>query len=224
MIPLIRRFEELNGERIIFAARARRTESLLFLFFYHLFKLLHRLLTGKKVEVGNCSVVPRDLLPRVVGLSELWNQYSAAIFKARIPTDLVPVARGKRLAGHSRMNFTALVTHGLSAMSVYGEEVGTRLLAATSLFTVIAIVGLVTVLSLRFFTDLLIPTWALFAAGLLLLIVLNAVALCLVFAFVILHGRNAATFLPLRDYRHYVMEVIDVTNEDVKRENMKQVR
>ena len=36
----------------------------------------------------------------------------------------------QRLEGRSKMNFVALVTHGLSAISVYGDTVGVRFIAA----------------------------------------------------------------------------------------------
>ena len=37
------------------------------------------------MRVGNFSVIPRDLLSRLVVVSELWNHYAAAVFKSRLP-------------------------------------------------------------------------------------------------------------------------------------------
>ena len=50
-------------------------------------------LTGRKVEVGNFSVLPWTLLERLVGVSEIWNHYAAAVYKARFPLVQVPVPR-----------------------------------------------------------------------------------------------------------------------------------
>ena len=95
------------------------------------YRFVHLLLTGERVRVGNFSVIPRDLLRRLVAVSDLWNHYAAAVFHARIPYTTIPTTRGTRYAGASQMNFVALVTHGLSAMSVFGDRIGVRLLIVT---------------------------------------------------------------------------------------------
>ena len=106
---------------IVFAERTRRSESAIFRVFYALYRWAHRLLTGIPVRVGNFSVVPFRLLRRLVVVSELWNHYAAAVFKARLPRACVPTERAPRLAGKSRINFVDLVMHGLSALSVHSE-------------------------------------------------------------------------------------------------------
>ena len=130
---LVTRLHELGDGAIVFAERRRRSEQLAFRVFYSLYRLLHRLLTGIPVRVGNFSAVPAALLSRLVVVSELWNHYAAAVFKARLPRDTVPTERAPRLCGESRMNFVALVGHGLSALSVHAELIGVRLLVATGL-------------------------------------------------------------------------------------------
>src|SRR5262249_41744968 len=82
---LIRRCREEGFEKIVFAERTRRSESLAFRGFYGLYKIVHVLLTGIRVRVGNFSVVPRARLESLVAVSELWNHYAAAAFKSRQP-------------------------------------------------------------------------------------------------------------------------------------------
>jgi hypothetical protein len=84
------------------------------------------------------------MLARIVGISEIWNHYAAGVYYARLPIVEVPIPRRPRSRGESRMGFTSLVTHGLSAISVYGKIVGVRLLCFTSamiLATALAIAG-----------------------------------------------------------------------------------
>ena len=121
-----------TANRAVFAERARRTESLSFRLFYRLYKAAHLILTGEPVRVGNFSVLPATLLGRIVCVSDLWNHYAAAAFKARLPITTLPLARGHRLDGKSKMNFVSLAMHGLGAMSVYGDRIGVRLLVAAS--------------------------------------------------------------------------------------------
>jgi len=198
--------EVLDGapDGIVFAARARRSESLTFRFFYQSYKALHLLLTGMRVEVGNFSAVPRAALDRLVAVSELWNHYAAAVHKSRIPSTNVPIARAKRLAGESRMNFVNLAAHGLSAMSVHGEVIGVRLLVASGTLIALSSAALITFGVLAALPATQLPAWAALVAGVLVLLTGIALLLALVFVFVILQGRAGATFLPIRDYGYYV--------------------
>jgi polyisoprenyl-phosphate glycosyltransferase len=189
-----------EAQKIIFAARTRRAESLAFRFFYRLYRLIHFLLTGVKVRVGNFSVIPWPALKRLVAVSELWNHYAAAVHKARLPMALVPTQRGKRLEGQSQMNLVTLVVHGLSAMAVFGDRIGVRLLIVVSLGMVLAGASLVGVVGIRLLTNLAIPGWATYVSGMLLVMLIQMLLIILVFAFVILAGRDMASFIPGRDY------------------------
>jgi len=195
----------------VFAKRARRSESLTFRAFYQAYRGVHRVLTGKKVEVGNFSVVPHAVLTRLVAVSELWNHYAAAVFNARVPIETVPLARGTRIDGRSQMNFISLAVHGLSAVSVYGEIIGVRLLLAACTMIGLSFLGLGTLLVLAVSPDVQLPTWTPLITIALLLIVFNALLLAIVFVFVTLQGRNSATFLPLRDWRFYVDKTVTLT-------------
>src|SRR5262245_34395477 len=106
---LVRECLAYDCERIIFAARSRRSEGLIFACFYHLYRLIHWLLTGIPVRVGNFSIVPTGTLKRLVAVSELWNHYAAAVHKAKFPIALVPTKRSVRLNGRPQMDLVSLV-------------------------------------------------------------------------------------------------------------------
>lgn len=204
VLRLVRHLELTGGRSIVFGARARRTESFTFRFLYFWFRMFHRVLTGRHVRVGNFSVVPAELLNRLVAVSELWNHYAAAVFKARLPTDSIPIDRGYRVAGQSQMNFVSLVVHGLSAVSVFGDVLGPRLLVATFVVALGAVLGIVGAIGIRFFTDIAIPGWATTAIGLFFLILLQAFLMLTVFVFITLQGRSAIGFLPVRDHVYFI--------------------
>ena len=189
-----------RNERIIFAARMRRSEGWLFACFYHLYRIIHYLLTGVRVRVGNFSIIPPQLLNRLVAVSELWSHYAAAVHKAKLPIALIPTERSNRLGGQPRMDLVSLVVHGLSAMAVFGDRIGVRLLIVVSAGMLLAVFGLIAVLVIRLTTDLAIPGWASYAAGLLIVLLMQMLLVILVFVFVILATRNAANVIPSRDY------------------------
>jgi len=193
-----------QGTTVVFAERTRRSESLMFRIFYTLYRWMHLLLTGIPVRVGNFSAIPASQLRRVVVVSELWNHFAAAVFKAKLPRASVRTTRAARLAGESRMNFVALVTHGLSALSVHSELIGVRLLVLTAVLVSVMVAALLVVVGIRFGTSLAIPGWTSTVAGLLLILLLQALAFAAFFAFLVLHARSQPTFVPLRDYRYFV--------------------
>jgi hypothetical protein len=199
---LIRESMAHDGQKIIFAARTRRSENLGFKLFYQLYRLIHLLLTGVHVRVGNFSIVPAGALARLVAVSELWNHYAAAVHKARLPIALIPAQRSRRLEGSSHMNLVALVVHGLSAMAVFGDRIGVRLLLVVAFGMAFASVGLIIVIGVRLLTTLAVPGWATYATGLLLIMLLQMLLVILAFAFVILAARDTASIIPTRDYVH----------------------
>jgi len=188
---LLDEFEKYGGRDIVFAARTKRLESAVFRIFYNLYRITHRALTGIQVRVGNFSVLPTAALTRLMVVSELWNHFAAAVFKARLPHRTLPLPRGHRLAGESHMNFVSLLVHGLSAISVFSETVSARLLAASAIF---ALAGLI-----------VMPVVPAFAAGLLLVLVLQAITFAALFCFLIVSGRSAMGFLPTRDARYFIL-------------------
>lgn len=125
----------------VFAKRARRSEGLQFQLGYLGFRLVHRLLTGRKVEIGNFSLIPAGMLPSVLAVGETWTHYAAGVTRSRLPMDTVPLDRGTRIAGRSKMNVVSLVGHGLGALSIFAEEIAVRMLAALALLAVIFGVG-----------------------------------------------------------------------------------
>ena len=207
---LIARAVQTERQAIIFAERTKRSESLVFQICYHLYRLVHRVLTGRSVRVGNFSVIPRPRLESLVATSELWNHYAAAAFTSKQPFETIPTARAVRLDGRSKMNFVGLVIHGLSAVSVYSEIIGVRLLIATLLMIGLDVLALVVTLLVRLTTTLAIPGWATTVFGVLLIILLQATLFLFVFSFMILAGRNSAGFLPRRDYIHFVGSTAEV--------------
>lgn len=196
--------------RVVFAERQRRAEGIIFKSFYQIYRLLHVVLTGAGVRVGNFSVIPRERLASLVVVSELWIHYAASVFRSRQPLTMVPTQRGRRLDGQSRMNFVALVVHGLSAISVYSDVVFTRLVVAASAVMALSGVLLVAAIAVRLLTTLAVPGWATYVVGFLLVILLQVLMFVVGLTFQILGARQHAAVVPQRDYVAYVGPVRDV--------------
>ena len=194
-----------DGRHAIFAQRRRRTEGFIFRGGYLLFKLIHALLTGRGIDVGNFSILPFSAIQRLVAVSEMWNHYAAAVIKSRQPMIRVPIDRQHRYKGQSHMNLTSLVVHGLSAISVYGDEVGVRLLGGAFGLGTITFAGLLAVIWTPLVSDTVIPGWTMNAIGILAVLMISFAALSMVFVMFVLHSRQMLGFLPLRDYRTFIL-------------------
>ena len=193
-----------TGATAIFAERSRRTESLIFRLFYQVYKILHLALTGIGVRVGNFSIMPSRCLGTLVVMPELWNHYAAAVFRSGLPFTTTPIPRGYRIAGSSRMNFVSLTMHGMSAISVFGDIVGVRLLLASMAGSLLAVLGVLAVIAMNSFTARAIPEWATYSIGALAIILIQFVTMATGFTFTMLSNRTNLNFVPLRDCELFV--------------------
>ena len=194
---------------VVFAERTKRFEPLWFRISYQTYRLVHRVMTGIPVKVGNFSAVPARHLASLGAVSELWNHYAAAVFKARLPMRTVPLSRGVRLGGHSKMNFVGLIVHGLSAISVFGETAGVRLLLV--LLPITAMTLLILVAAVSFVS---VPLRAVLVIAMLALMLMQIAVPAIGSLFFFLHTRNTASFLPVRDYHWFVDTVTAVRSRE----------
>lgn len=212
---LLEQYHQEGRCKVVFAERGRRAEGILFRIFYQIYRVIHRLLVGFDIRVGNFSVLDASHLERLVVSSDLWNHYAAAIIKTRIPYVTVRLDRAKRLSGSSNMGFVSLVTHGLSAISVFGDVVGTRLLLVFSGIGVLATTLIAVTVGVRLATHLAIPGWATYSAGLLLLLLFQSLTLAMVFTFVVLSSRGQSNFVPMRDCPVYIRKISTIYERHV---------
>lgn len=108
------------------------------------------------------------------------------------------------------MNFVSLVTHGLSAISVFGDIVGVRMLLASAAASVLLVLAIAAVLGIRLFTHQAIPGWATYASGTLGILFMQFIAIAISFTFFILSNRMNLGFLPMRDYSFFLAEIVDI--------------
>jgi hypothetical protein len=123
----------------------------------------------------------------------------------------VATDRAERLDGRSKMNFTSLVVHGLSALSVYSHVIGVRLLVAVMVLMAGSGGALITYLWLGSPAGWLTRPMLALLASVWLLALLQAMAAATLFVFILLSGRQSASVLPLRDHGLFVHRVVDLS-------------
>ncbi|NNE38905.1 MAG: glycosyl transferase family 2, partial [Gammaproteobacteria bacterium] len=124
--PLMNAYHDCGSEKIIVAKREKRSEGLLFRTSYLIYKLIFKVLTGHKMGFGNFCLIPARQLSRLIYKDTLWNHFSATVLHSKAPIRMVSTERGERIDGMPLMNFTGLVIHGLSSISVFVDQVLVR--------------------------------------------------------------------------------------------------
>lgn len=194
-----------NSDFCVVAQRRKRTETLPFRLSYLLYKSIFRLVTGKTINFGNFSLMSRDCTRRLVMLPDLWNHLPSAILRSRIPVTSVPVDRGRRYAGSSKMSFTSLIVHGLSGISVYADTIFVRLLVLTVLLAGFGVLAVAALLMLRlFFPHYATPGWATTVTFGLAIILLQVFLTALSSILMLLNNRVQRLVLPIVDFKAYV--------------------
>ncbi len=185
-----------HRKSLIVARRASRSESTGFQLFYRLYKAVFRTMTGKKIDFGNFSLIPAGMLRSLLFMPESWNHLAASMLRSRMPLFRLDCARGTRYAGRSSMNFVSLLTHGISAISVFSDLVFARLLAFSAFVAAMAIAVALVATIIRMITDLAIPGWTSNVVGISALIVFQALTVSILASILLLGSRSAVAFIP----------------------------
>jgi glycosyltransferase involved in cell wall biosynthesis len=189
----------------IVAKRRKRSENFTFRLSYLTYKYLFKLLTAKQINFGNFSLLSRSYVQRLVRIPDLWNNLPAAILRSRLPIQFIPVDRAKRYAGKSKMNFTSLVVHGLSGISVYADTIFVRMLLLTMGVAAVAAVSIFVVFVLRvFFPIHATPGWATTVSFGMIIILVQIFSVTLSSILMLLNSRVQRLIVPIADYGAYL--------------------
>ena len=198
---------DADNETIVFAQRRSRQESSLFKILYIVYKYCFKLLSGYVISFGNFVLIPKDQLSRLVYISEIWNHFPGGIIRSKLKYTSVPIDRGTRYKGQSKMSIIALIQHGISSITVNIDIVSVRLLLFSVfliLMTGIMFIGLIWV---KFFSDYAIPGWTSSIAIGLLMIMLQAFFFSLLLTFMVLNARVQKNFVPALNFMDYIRSV-----------------
>jgi polyisoprenyl-phosphate glycosyltransferase len=194
-------------EKIVFASRKSRQDGRRFRFFYYLYKVLFKLLTGRKISFGNFMLLPAAQVRRLVYFDEIWNHLAGGVLRSDAAYVTVNTHKGRRYAGASKMSFMRLFLHGLSAIGVFIDIIASRLLILSFALTLFSVAGIAVILYLKFFTNKAIPGWATTGVSSMLIILLQSFLLSLFTVFLFLSLRGQRKFIPANHYMDYVRSV-----------------
>lgn len=199
ILRLLDAAEQKAWRPVMFAARQKRSEKPVFRAGYQAYRFVHALLTGVQVRFGNFSVLCAPHIDSLIHQSDLWNHYANAVMRSRLPYESIPTDRGVRLAGQSRLNLAGWVAHGLSALAMYSDMAGTRVLLVSLAGLLASTVFVIGVAVQGFFAPIGPALRFLMVSLMLFLIFLQVATATTLFLFMVLGNRSASSFIPVRD-------------------------
>lgn len=203
---LLKACAESGDDKIVFAARTKRSEGWLFQVFYRLYQKIFLASTGNNIFMGNFSVIPWSRVRRLAFVAELWNHFPAAILRARLPFISISSERGRRMFGKSQMNVTRLLVHAFSGLAVHADTLSSRLLVA-SIFLVGFILSILAVVTgLRLFTDIPITGWTSLVIIGLIMILIQVVSTSSIVLLLISSQRLQPRLIPARDFQQFLLD------------------
>ena len=158
---LLEQAKKFNVKKIIFASRLRRNEGFIFNLFYFFYKITFYILTGHKINFGNYSCIPQNLINKICDLSMIEFHFSAPIIKYKIPISSIPCDKGIRYSGKSSMKFSNFLIHAMKSLSVFYEEILTRFLIFSFIGILLNLILIVCIFITKiFFSESIILGWS----------------------------------------------------------------
>ncbi|MBN9023147.1 MAG: glycosyltransferase, partial [Rhizobiales bacterium] len=173
------------------ARRASRVETIRFKASYQAYRVFFRLMAGREISFGNFMALRPKAVKRLAAMQELWTHVAATLIASKLRLSTVPIHRGPRYAGQSRMNFAGLVLHGFRALMVFAEDVLVRVGLFCLVVMALSTVGILAAAILKAI-GLTTPGWFSVALGVLVLILIQTGALTLMCLMLAGISRNGA--------------------------------
>jgi hypothetical protein len=177
-IPALLDALESGQTDVVVAQRKSRVETLRFKIFYLAYKMLFRLMTGKKISFGNFMALKTHAVRRLVAMQELAIHVAGTVLASKLRTGICPLDRGARYAGQSKMNFVGLALHGFKGLMVFAEDVLVRVGIACAFVAGLSVSGTIAAIVLKTL-GFATPGWFSVALGILVLMLLQTGALAL---------------------------------------------
>ena len=176
-------------KKIIFAKRKKRNENFFFKFFYFIYKISFKLLTGETIDFGNFSCIPSNFIKKVVLLDDLDLHFAVSIVKSKIEYKKINCDKGLREFGTTKLRFHKHLLHGLISLSIFSEVIAVNIFFSSILGMLATILMSATVLISKIFFSFVLLGWTSIILVSLLILFIILLLLC-IFSLIILLNKN----------------------------------
>jgi len=106
---------------IVNVVRSHRRESLFFKFCYQIYKILFRLITGKRMNFGNFCLISRRVMEQAIFTG--FPHFASFLSKQKCATKYIISPKEERLGGQSKMGYKKLFYHAIKSFMEYGTDI-----------------------------------------------------------------------------------------------------
>ena len=191
---------------VVVAQRKSRVESLKFKTFYIIYKWVFNILAGRKISFGNFMALKESGVKRLASMQELGTHVASTVLSSKLRIYTMPLDRGPRYAGQSKMNFVGLVLHGFKGLMIFAEDVLVRVGIASAIVAGLAVVGTILAIILKI-SGFATPGWFSVALGILFLVFLQTGTMTLMM--LMLTGVVKGGSIKPIDYKIFVDKVME---------------
>ncbi len=215
-VPSLLKELSVGEADVIVATRKSRQETFKFKMFYLVYKSIFRMSTGRKIAFGNYMALNHVAVQRLSSMREVWTHVAASVLQSRLRVRTLPLDRGSRYAGKSKMNFVSLALHGFRALMVFSDDVLVRVGIGTATLAIFSVMAGVLAFTLKI-AGYATPGWFSTAVGILLIVFLQTGALTLLS--LMLTGASKGGALPDRHYSEYILKELLTNVKNNKRKS-----
>lgn len=145
------------GYDIVEVKRGRRSENLRFRMLYRVYKLLFKIITGKKMDFGNFSMINGKILERAAYMSFI--HFAAFLLKQKGSRKSIMFDRAQRIDGRSQMSMQGLLFHAFRSFIEFAEDLLMVFLKLFILLSVIIVLLFANLLYQKFIAGTAILGW-----------------------------------------------------------------
>ena len=142
---------KINENKIVFARRQKRRESILFRALHFTYKKIFKMLIGKDLDFGNFSCMTKTNLNKIVNINNLQTHYSASILRSKIPFSKIDCEKGFRIEGSSKLNFWKHFAHALMSLSVFVDLIAIKFFFISLVGIVLSIISAITIFIMKLY-------------------------------------------------------------------------
>ena len=125
-LPLLFNKSKENPSKTVTLNRVKRSEGPFFKLLYAGHKILTYVFTGKLIQFGNFSCLPKLDASKLAKEACVWSSFSGSVTKVISDRVSIPSIRGRRYFGPSQMNLFNLLIHSFSIIAVFKRTVIVR--------------------------------------------------------------------------------------------------
>lgn len=186
ILPLIKPLTEKADDLhlISVARRTSRSVTLKFKLLYAGFILLFQILTGLIIRSGNFVAFRGWFLKEIIFHPHFDQCYASNFRSLPLNLAMVPIARGPRYFGHSKMGYFNLIGHGIRMLMPFTEKIAIRGLIVSSVLLILTLFGLLLSLALSMRDGHVLTSVFIFAglSAFLIIVILNFFTLFVMFS------------------------------------------